>query len=704
MATPNKPTPQQIARFKALRQQHPDWSRAQLIAAAETEVLPTSRATPPPAIPAPTGVPMAARDVTRVAPTPVEPNLVSGAGPTVSTGRLEAPTPWNWRDAFSSGFLAGGLDELGAGVDALRRGTNYDDEIVRQQRAEADYFRANPMGRMVQGAGAVASLLGPAEARAGKFLLGEAPSLARRILVPLGLGTATGAGVGALSAPAGQRTEGAVLGGLGGTVVGGGMGLIPPALRGMRNLAGAPSSDAAERIALGDMASAQTTVPQMRSRLEGMSPNEPVTIGELIGEGPRSPSVQTQRAAYQVPGPGQAATGRGLGAAEGSVIDRVAETVQGVSGVPRSNVVTRLEEMQNAIREQAEPLYRDALERRGVVSDRQINAIVGNPVIQQRAIPAANEALQLRGLPAFPERGAPTATQLHYLKGAMDDLIDYSGPPVPGGLTARNQAALKTLRGEFNTALERAVPGYQRANERVAPLIRQRERFRQGADFSRTPVDELEANWSRWTGAERDAYREGAINAELSLMEQSAQTAGMDRTSVLANRFTSTSQRRKWRLLLGRDATQIQQYVERALNRSSANRSIMGGSQTMANAAGMARIGEEASAASAAGNAARGNLWGSLKDVLELGANRARGVNPRTAGQISDLYNAGIQTSPSMAGAPNRQALEDALTRLQAASARQGSRATAQNQSAATLAQIMAQLIGGQMTESAYPQ
>lgn len=648
-----------------------------------------------------------ASDVTSVGRAPVVPNEpASVAAPVTGSRGLPPFEGYGALNALTQGYSLGSRDEMRATEEALQHGTSYGDEHVRQERARADYLRQHPaLGRILEGLGIASSVLGPAEAKLGKWMLGNTPGLARRIAVPAVLGTGTGAVVGALDAPEGQRGQGAAIGGMGGGALGSVLGLAAPAFRGTRNLVGFPTQDAAERLALGDMAAAGTTIPEMRARLSGMADNEPVSFGELIGSGPRSPSTNTQRAAYQVPGPGQAATGRALGAVEGSVIDRVGRTVQDVSGIPRSNVVTRLEEMQNAIRSEAEPLYQAALSRRGVVSDRAINSIVSNPVIQARAIPAANEALALRGLPPFPERGAPTAQQLHYLKGAMDDLIDYSGPPQAGGLTARNQSALKALRGEFNTALERAVPGYRTANERVAPLIRQRERFQEGAEFAKTTPDELTANWSRWSGAERDAYREGAILSELSNLEQAGQTAGgMDRTSAVSGRFTSTAQRQKWRLVLGRDATQIQQYVERALNRSAANRNILGGSQTVSNAAGLGRIGEEASAASAAGNVARGNLFGSLKDILALGANRVQGVSPRSAQQIQELYGAGITSTPANAGAPDRAALRAALERMGLASERQGVRAGNQAAAAARLSAILAQLVGGKMTTDRYPE
>lgn len=703
MATPkkNKPTPAQIARFRQLRQQHPDWSRAQVIAAVEQEFAP--RGPTAPAAPVVGDLPVAPADVARTRPIASgEPNLPGTVG--VAGRRLAPPREWGVVNALLNGVFLGGQDELAGTIDAFRSGTSVSDEITRQQRGRADFLRKRPvLSRAAEAVGAVGSLAGPLEAHVGRLILKEAPSLLRRLAVPAGLGTGTGLVVGALDAPTGQRVEGAIGGGLAGGVTGATLGLAGPVWRGLRNVAGMPSADAAERLALGDMAAAGTDLAQMRARAEALAPNEPATVGEMIAAGPRSPSTGTQRSAYQVHGEGQAATGRGLGAVEGSVLERVGETIQDVSGVSRQNVSQRLQAMQTQIDDAAEQAYGLALDRRGIVSDKSVNSVLNNAYVRKYVIPEANKILEARGMPVIPEQGAPSARQLQILKGAMDDRINYKAPQEMGGLSRTEQSALRNLRGELNSAMERTIPGYREANQQIAPMIRQRERFIEGADFGTISADELAANWQKWSQGEREAYRQGAINAELQALEEAGQTAGgLDKTAVVNSRFTSTAQRRKWRLLLGRDASQVQGYVERALERSAGNRSILGGSSTASNLIGLARIGEEAAAANAAGNVARGNVLGAFKDIFESGTNRMRGITPRTAQQISDLYTAGIETGPTLAGLPNREALLAGFDRLGLAAERQGRAAGSQAAQTARVAQILAQLIGGGLTEAQY--
>lgn len=93
------------------------------------------------------------------------------------------------------------------------------------------------------------------------------------------------------------------------------------------------------------------------------------------------------------------------------------------------------------------------------------------------------KALQnLRGMlvePGNPAQGiAPSfrsdAELLHNVKGEIDNVINYDAPGlgVPAGAVNRQQAALKSVRGAINDALESQVPGYADANSASAAMFR----------------------------------------------------------------------------------------------------------------------------------------------------------------------------------------------------------------------------------------
>jgi hypothetical protein len=93
----------------------------------------------------------------------------------------------------------------------------------------------------------------------------------------------------------------------------------------------------------------------------------------------------------------------------------------------------------------------------------------GNPIISA-------------GKPAAPEAYKSAAENLHNLKGEIDAVINYGAPGlgVEAGAVARQQGALKAVRGALNEALQTQVPGYAEASAASAALAKRAEAVERG--------------------------------------------------------------------------------------------------------------------------------------------------------------------------------------------------------------------------------
>lgn len=77
------------------------------------------------------------------------------------------------------------------------------------------------------------------------------------------------------------------------------------------------------------------------------------------------------------------------------------------------------------------------------------------------------------------------AEVLHKVKQELDNVIQYDAPGlgIPAGAVARQQGALKLMRGQLNEALEQQVPGYASANRQSAALARRGDAVESGTHY-----------------------------------------------------------------------------------------------------------------------------------------------------------------------------------------------------------------------------
>ncbi|PAY07190.1 hypothetical protein CK489_15430 [Bradyrhizobium sp. UFLA03-84] len=77
------------------------------------------------------------------------------------------------------------------------------------------------------------------------------------------------------------------------------------------------------------------------------------------------------------------------------------------------------------------------------------------------------------------------ADVLHKVKQELDNVIQYDAPGlgIPAGAVARQQGALRMMRGQLNEALEQQVPGYANANRQSASLARRGDAVEAGTQY-----------------------------------------------------------------------------------------------------------------------------------------------------------------------------------------------------------------------------
>lgn len=130
----------------------------------------------------------------------------------------------------------------------------------------------------------------------------------------------------------------------------------------------------------------------------------------------------------------------------------------------------------------------------------------GRPILDQSGKPV----MQLQPVPR------DNASQLHKLKGELDNVIEYDAPGlgVPAGAMQRQQGALKMVRGHLNDALENQVPGYAEANAQSSALAKRAEAVETGTsllDSGKTAMtpQRLDLTYGAMQPGERAALAKG---------------------------------------------------------------------------------------------------------------------------------------------------------------------------------------------------
>lgn len=486
------------------------------------------------------------------APVPVAPSDVTATQTPVPAmpPRLEAfvrqAAPMSSADSAASAFLDRGAflperpNRLQAAGLGLRQGLTLggSDELTGMFGGEADLqrlqnFRAQedyPLTYAVPRAigSAVGVLSG--EALGARLLAAAGFPAAASVVAPTasrGLlsnmmrsgveGVAVGATEGALSAPPGQRGQGAMMGGLAGGVAGPAMtGLMGGVSAAAGMVGGHPAFAGPQARVLSDLAQADNVGVDHVTRTLARNPN--FRVVDALGPNARSAA----EGLAQMAGPTREILEvlRTRGIERGRRIADWFEREIGSVGNPFKYA----EDQRLALRERAKPLYDAAL----FTPDGKVRRIQaaeigrlarGSRTMQQawaRALRIAKEDQNLDLLPAnftMPE-ALPSGIQsypvpvLHYLKMGLDDLV---GDPSSGlGAVTRNQA--KTVRQRILDALEGRVPEYRVARETYRGDNEAVEAFELGRKALAGDLMEIQHEVSKMSPSEMEQFRLGFLS------------------------------------------------------------------------------------------------------------------------------------------------------------------------------------------------
>jgi len=557
------------------------------------------------------------------------------------------------RAALGQGALMGWGDEAEAWLRSRMGQGSYEDQLRAIRGETAQYGKDFPVTS--------AALEFAGGALPGVLVPGAQPAAVGSTLKTLGrmsgMGAATGAVAGAGSAEEGQRGAGAGSG----AIIGGAAGAaLPLALKGasagrrwlmerlfptearVTELAARKLNRALEQgeVAPGDLPTllAADRARGVPSRLLNVSPAT-VDLAEAVAQ-------RTGKGAHKME---EGLTAQKMGSRE--------RTYQQVSrGLQPGDFYADEQRLVEDLRKRAGPMY-DTAYAHGSVDDPAINAVLKDPEFAGffgKAKEIANKealAAKLRGEdpskyqledlynlvldPATQTltpvlRRLPDVRTLDYVKRGIDATVDsmYSS-----GRSAE-ASALKQLRNQFVSTLDKNVPAYAQARKGYAGDMEVIDAMRTGMnDFNKLDHEQVSKLVSGMGAAEKEAFRTGvARNLYSRIMDPSGNFNAAQRIigspetqAKLQPLFDNPGQFQLFKTALERESQLFHQ----------ANR-VLGGSQTGKRAQMREQFEGTDDIGSAIGAAVTGGFWNSLTST-GLRALRNTEMPEKTATKLSDM-------------------------------------------------------------------
>jgi hypothetical protein len=519
----------------------------------------------------------------------------------------------------SQGLTFGFGDELAgvsSGVGALLTGedvgaayrTTRDAERARMRQFETDEPAASALGNVGGGL-----ITGVAPARA----VAAAPSFVGRVgrSIPAGAGYGGVAGFGVGEGDVGQQAESAGRGALTGAIA---APLITAGAAGLSRVGNllpkgpvtrtvdVPSSGAGQSGAVTPGPRAGTSEVTARDRALDFVADTMRRAGVTVDDIERQlvnaedlglkPEVLADFLGDQ--GARRLYTARSLGGPEASAaVERLALRGEGTAArvsddvqratAQRGQSLSQLDQRIENRRALGNTLYREAY-RHGEITNPDTLALMQNPRVADILKKAADRRAQvadLRGEPYQPlfkagENGpalarTPTVEDLHLLKTSLDDDIRQAFQSGEGQLGG----ALRDFKNRIVRNLEDEVPAYRKARETYKGDIEIEDAITNGrADILRKPVDELRRDFAALSGAEKDAYRSGAIDAILARKVDPK----VDSADFARSLWGNADSRNRLQLLVKDEAelVRLARQFEREQRMARTNRGVLGGSQT----------------------------------------------------------------------------------------------------------------------------
>lgn len=320
---------------------------------------------------------------------------------------------------------------------------------------------------------------------------------------------------------------------------------------------------------------------------------------------------------------------------------RVSEDVQAATA-QRGQSLNQLEATIENRRRMGNTLYERAFQH-GEVANPDTLTMIQNPRVAEilkRASDRRVKVADLGGRPYQPlfretDQGpklarVPTVEDLHLLKTSLDDDIRQAYQAGEGQLGN----ALRDFKNRIVRNLEDEVPAYKQARETYKGDIEVEEAIASGrSDILRKPVDELRRDFSGLSGAEKDAYRSGAIDAILSRRVD----AKVDSSDFARSLWGNADMRNRLSLLVKSqdDLERLVKQFDRERRIARTNRGVLGGSPTAMRSADI----EDQLAGATADVVTQGPQAAAVSAIGRL-IRRAGGMSEPVADDIAEMLSA----------------------------------------------------------------
>lgn len=509
------------------------------------------------------------------------------------------------RQGVTFGFsdeAIGARDALGAAlagdnpVEQYRRSRDLERARLHQfaEDSPAASVLSNIGGGLATGAAGGARTAGTAAVR------GIGSRLLRSIPVGTGYGALAGLGVGEgdVREQAESTGKGALVGGALAPVITGGLSALSGLSRLIPRGPVTPASPAAAGAEVAPVAARERALDLVRDtmRRSGQTPEaieqqlvrneelgaKPEILADYLGD-------QGARRLYTtrtLGGPQSAEAVERIAARGEGTSARVAEDVQRATS-RRGQSLTQLDKSIENRRKLGNTLYQRAFQH-GEVQGADTLEMLQSPrvaAILKKASDRRSQVADLRGEKYRPlfretEQGPaltrqPTVEDLHLLKTSLDDDIRQAYQAGEGQLGN----ALRDFKNRIVRNLEEEVPAYRQARETYKGDIEVEEAIAAGrADILRKPVDELRRDFNALSGAEKDAYRSGAIDTILARKVDPK----VDSSDFARSLWGNADSRNRLQLLV-KDEKELAKLVgqfEREQRIARTNRGVLGGSPT----------------------------------------------------------------------------------------------------------------------------
>ncbi|MFZ9846358.1 MAG: hypothetical protein ACO3GP_06030 [Candidatus Limnocylindrus sp.] len=194
--------------------------------------------------------------------------------------------------------------------------------------------------------------------------------------------------------------------------------------------------------------------------------------------------------------------------------------MKGLSATGRTaeNLTTTVDDLIAQRQQEAGPLYVQLRQQPPVMSTELENMIASRPSLQtaqRNAIRlAAEDGVQL---PVMDTPAGPmplrTPESLHYMKLALDDMLEMGKRPGEGGLGRTSLAKIAKTRQEFLAIVDEAVPVFKQARDAWAGPSALKAALEDGAQAAKTKVNvgAVEKELSALTPSEQEFFRRGYL-------------------------------------------------------------------------------------------------------------------------------------------------------------------------------------------------